>query len=170
MRREERGTVQGPVKEQQPNGMSHRGPGNRHFQFSKLPSKFGYRASPLCVCWLDKVVLLVHCRGGGGCIFLASVLPSVFLSFWQTMDRCVPCGAANAAAADVDMTPELTAVYFKVLASKALHCTPHHAEHFSVSQCQPRMSIPVAIVEHVQLFKVKCSKRKWYTVHGPVSQ
>ena len=27
MRREERVTVQGPVKEQQPDGMSHRGPG-----------------------------------------------------------------------------------------------------------------------------------------------
>ena len=33
MRREERVTVQGPVKEQQPDGMSHRGGGLAHKEF-----------------------------------------------------------------------------------------------------------------------------------------
>ena len=33
------------------------------------------------------------------------------------------------------------AVYFGILASKALRCTPYHAEHFSCSQLQPRMSV-----------------------------
>ena len=33
------------------------------------------------------------------------------------------------------------AVYFRFLASKALHCTLYHAEHLSFSQCQPWMLI-----------------------------
>ena len=45
------------------------------------------------------------------------------------------------------------------LASKALHCTLYHAEHLFFSQFQPWMSVPVAPVEHVQLFKVKDSKQ-----------
>ena len=61
----------------------------------------------------------------------------------------------------------------------ALLCTSHfrHPKHniarcirqntyflpFCPLQCQPWMSIPVAPVEHVQLFKVKYSKKKWHT-------
>ena len=55
--------------------------------------------------------------GGGGCkcifccIFFASFFTCLAFSslvFWQTMDRCVPCGVANDAAVDVDDTPKLT--------------------------------------------------------------
>ena len=52
-------------------------------------------------------------------------------------------------------------MYFKFLASEALHCTLYHAEHFS--KFQPWMSIVVAPVEHVQLLKGKYSKKKWHT-------
>ena len=39
--------------------------------------------------------------------FFCTCLAFSFLVFWPTMDRCVPCGVANDAAADVD-APELT--------------------------------------------------------------
>ena len=48
MRREERVTVQGPVKEQQPDGMSHRGGGSCGMR--SLP--FGWKLSPPPLCQL----------------------------------------------------------------------------------------------------------------------
>ena len=52
MRREERVTVQGPVKEQQPDGMSHRGGGvrvqNRGFGAPVLPV-FGRGEGVMCI-------------------------------------------------------------------------------------------------------------------------
>ena len=60
MRREERVTVQGPVKEQQPDGMSHRGGGGGRGtrQFGYVPSGLrGYRRVQ---------VVAVQWRGGGG--------------------------------------------------------------------------------------------------------
>ena len=50
------------------------------------------------------------------------------------------------------------AVYFKLLASKALHCTLYHAEHFfAISAMDVHSSAPI---EHVQLSKVKYPKTK----------
>ena len=130
MRREEWVTVQGPVKEQQPDGMSHRGPGNRFLEG-----------------WIFRF----------SCVFAG----------W--MRYCCWC----------------IAVYFKFLAWKALHRTLYHAEHLvfrnvsqwlsrtlthsllvllSISNVQTGEPIPVAPVEHVQLFEMKCSRRKkWHT-------
>ena len=46
------------------------------------------------------------------------------------------------------------AVYFRFLASKALHCTLYHVEHFSFSQFQPWM---LKILTHTHLVLLSTS-------------
>ena len=96
----------------------------------------------LCVCWLDEVLLLVHC-----CVRRISCVEGTAL-------YPVSCRTLSYSRFQPRMSMILARIFLVLL---------------SISNVQTRELIPVASVKHVQLFKVKYSRqKKWHT--EPVAQ
>ena len=96
----------------------------------------------LCVCWLDEELLLVHC-----CVLQISCMEGTVL-------YPVSCRT-------------LTCLQFQPRMSMLL--TRSHLVLLSISKVQTGKPIPLAPVEHVQLYKVKYScQKRWHT--EPVAQ
>ena len=139
----------------------------------------------LCVCWLDKVVLLVHC-----CVLQISCIQGT--PPYPVSCRTLQCFTISAFDVDhIDTYPPGAVVNFKPSGPHGLEPTAKPPAQPAPKAAKPRAKpstksaakpaaqvavksapgepIPVAPVEHVQLFRVKYSRqKKWHT--QPVSE